>query len=393
MRYVRAVFPWFLAVSLAGAGLGCGGSSSAGDDDDVVDSGGTDGRVVVDAATDAGGGGQCGTCPTGYSCGAASGIAVCRKGGTGIPLFSRVFVIMMENTSYSSLETALNANPSVTPYLKSIQTAWATASNYHGGHNADGSAAHPSLPNYLVMTSGSSFDVGCDCAPASAPMCTSGILGNCSRLTSSCGCQQTAANLGDQLLTAGTTWKAYGEDMGAPCSTTDVGLYAVKHMPFLYYSSIQGNAASCAAHVVPYTGFAADLATPIKFVYVAPNLTHDMHDPSIAISHDTNLMNGDSWLMMTGLPPILALPDFQAGGKGLIVIAWDEDDISGGLAGTTDDPIPMFVISPLAKKNHFVSAVQADHKSLLATIEDGLGLPRLATTTSTTPLTDYFPAN
>jgi hypothetical protein len=40
-----------------------------------------------------------------------------------------------------------------------------------------------------------------------------------------------------------------------------------------------------------------------------------------------------------------------------------------------------------------VSSVMANHYSLLATFEDGLGLPRLGSAVTATPLADYFPAN
>jgi hypothetical protein len=71
------------------------------------------------------------------------------------------------------------------------------------------------------------------------------------------------------------------------------------------------------------------------------------------------------------------------------VIVWDEDDHSG--IPNADDPIPVFVMSPYAKTK-FRSTVHADHYSLLATIEDGLRLPRLGLATAAAPLTDYFPA-
>jgi hypothetical protein len=74
------------------------------------------------------------------------------------------------------------------------------------------------------------------------------------------------------------------------------------------------------------------------------------------------------------------------------VVVWDEDDASGGVSGT-DDPVPIFVMSPYAKSGGFVSATKADHYALLATFEDGLGLPRMGKAAKATPLADYFPAN
>ena len=74
----------------------------------------------------------------------------------------------------------------------------------------------------------------------------------------------------------------------------------------------------------------------------------------------------------------------------MLLIVWDEDDLSGVIAA--DDPIPMFVLSPLAK-TPYQSATHADHYAVLATIEDALGLPRLGAAAQATPLADFFPAN
>ncbi len=46
--------------------------------------------------------------------------------------------------------------------------------------------------------------------------------------------------MADQLEAANLTWMAFGEDMGTACNTTDSGNYAQRHVPFLYYSGIQG---------------------------------------------------------------------------------------------------------------------------------------------------------
>ena len=57
--------------------------------------------VGTDAAT------ACGHCPDGTTCGTANGIAVCRT-ASGIPRFTSVTVIVMENTSLSTLAGATN---------------------------------------------------------------------------------------------------------------------------------------------------------------------------------------------------------------------------------------------------------------------------------------------
>jgi len=318
----------------------------------------------------------CGPCPTGFHCGSTNGLAVCRNDQTNIPLFTHVFVIVMENLSYSTLTDSDNASAS--PFLHGLMTSGAYSSRYHG-------VTHPSLPNYIALTSGDSHGIGCDCAPTGDDGCNAL---RCNTLIGACNCSQAALNVADQLESAGKSWRAYGEDMGldTPCNLDDAGKYAVRHVPFLYYQDIQSNGDRCATHVVDYMnlGFDSPGDVPV-FSFIAPNLTHDMHDP-ILPGGRTNIANGDSWLQSTGVPTIVGLDAYKQGG--LLVIVWDEDDYSGIFDG--DDPIPLFVLSPYAKVQ-YQSTVTANHYSLLATFEDGLNLPRLGHAADAQPLADFFP--
>jgi hypothetical protein len=321
--------------------------------------------------------GTCGTCPTGYHCGTANGLQVCRNDTTQIPLFSHVFVIVMENLSYSTLTS--NGNASASPFLHGLMTSAAYATDYHG-------VSHPSLPNYIAMTSGDTYGIGCDCEPSGTSQCSGAT---CNIVLHSCNCSQQASNLADQVEAAGKTWKAYGEEMGAPCNLTDSGGYAVRHVPFLYYQDVQSSADRCNNHVVDYATFTNDASsgTVPNFTFIAPNLTHDMHDP-VFPGGATNITNGDTWLSSVGVPAITSLDAYKNGG--LLVIVWDEDDYSGVI--NKDDAVPMFVMSPYAKTN-YPSPTHADHYSLLATFEDGLGLPRItANVQNAAPLSDFFPA-
>jgi hypothetical protein len=351
----------------SGSTTGEGGTGSSG------------GPGSVDGSSSGGEGGVgtgCGTCPTGSTCGAANGLPVCRS-ASGVPIFTHVFVIMMENTSKASLDAATNA-----PYLKALAKSAAIGGDYHG-------TSHPSLPNYLALTSGSDHAVGCDCAPVG------GACSLCNTLAfpSGCGCNQASAHLGDQLDTAGKTWKAYGEGMSKPCDTSSAGAYATKHVPFLYYANMQAESAGarCTSHVVPYTDFATDLAAAAPdFTFIAPSLDHDMHGTGLQQAA-ADIAAGDTWLS-TNAKAIIDSAAYKSGG--LLVIVWDEDDSSGGvIPPKTDDAIPLFVLSPYAKSAGYVSPAKGDHYSLLATIEDGLGLPRLGSAVGKTPLADYFPAN
>ena len=357
-----------------GAGGGVASVSSSG-------SGGATSSSSTTSSTSSSGTVGCGTCPTGFTCGSANGIPVCRA-ASGVPLFSHVYVVMMENTTLATLQSAMSGGTA--PNLKAMAASYATGSDYHG-------VTHPSLPNYIALTSGGTQNVVCDCsAQPGLGTCNSSSLA-CEgeiALGFPCSCPNSATNLADQLETAGKTWMAFGEDMGTPCNLTDSGNYAQRHVPFLYYDDIQ-TTARCAAHVVDFSNFS--LTSPAAFNFIAPNLIDDMHNPDPVTSAATvNIPNGDKWVGPQ-VAAITASAAYQSGG--LLVVLWDEDDGSGGLLGDTDDPIGIFVMSPYARSGGYVSSVMGNHYSLLATIEDGLGLPRLGSAAAATPLSDYFPAN
>jgi hypothetical protein len=283
----------------------------------------------------------------------------------------------MENTSLSTLQQAEAADSTL--YLNQLTQNGATASDYHG-------VDHPSLPNYIALTSGDTQGVGCDCSPVAGNGSCNFL--SCNLLIGSCSCDQSVTNLADEIEAANLDWRAYGEDMGAntPCNLTDSGNYAVRHLPFLYYDDIQNDPNRCNSHVIDFQAFANDLTTaPKAFSFIAPNLIDDMHNPDPTTSQ--NIPDGSTWLSQQ-VPAILSSQAYLDGG--LLVIVWDEDDGSGGITGS-DDPIPMFVFSPYARSGGYVSSTTANHYSLLATFEDGLGLARLGQSANATPLTDFFP--
>src|SRR6266480_2984673 len=107
---------------------------------------------------------------------AASAHVTIRDGNNaGLPNFQHVFVIMMENTGYTSLIGNSNA-----PFINSAAATYGLATKYFG-------VTHPSQPNYIAATSGS----------------TGNDTDNDETLN--------FKNIVDQLETAGKTWKGYME--------------------------------------------------------------------------------------------------------------------------------------------------------------------------------------
>jgi hypothetical protein len=234
----------------------------------------------------------------------------------------------MENHSYGR---ALQGR-----YTARLAAQYGSASDYHA-------VGFPSLPNYLALTSGSTWGISDD---------------GYHRLP--------AGGLGAQLTTAGIQWRAYMEGMSRGCFDSPYP-YALKHNPFAYYGS------GCPSQVVSFTHFAADMKGNVpRFVWITPGLCHDGHDCSTGVA--------DQWLSQT-VPMILATSAWQD--NGLLLITWDEGDDNANHVLT-------LAIHPTATAQ--VSRVAYNHYSLLATIEDRLGVARLGRAAFAKPMTDLMAA-
>jgi len=259
--------------------------------------------------------------------------------------------IVEENHSYSQI-----IGVSKDAYLNSLATTYGSATN-------DWGITHPSVPNYLGLTSGLPL--------ASLPVT------DCTK------CTQPGAS----LFTQGESWRTYEESMPVVCdhaASTD-GLYQPKHNPALYFTSVP--ASSCNAYDQPYTTLASDLShhSLPGFALVVPNMNDDMHT-------GTNLQ-GQAWLQAQ-LPALLTSTEFTSGSM-VVFIMWDEGTTAGEVAGTdctlgTSDSchVPLLVLS------HWTHAVnyggKLTHYSVLKATEDLLGLPELGQATTAPSLTVAF---
>jgi len=245
------------------------------------------------------------------------------------PARPHVFVIVMEN---ASLARALAA-----PGVATLASTYRVATNYHA-------VARPSLPNYLALTSGSTWGVTDD---------DYHVL--------------PAGGLGAQLSAAGVPWRAYMEGLsGAGCVQSPYP-YAIKHNPFAYYGG------ACPENVAPLDALDADLAGDApQFAWITPGLCHD--------GHDCPLAEAGAWLAQL-VARIVASASFRE--HGVLFVVWDEGD-----GGDETNLVPLIVVTPdpVARR----SAERYDHYSLLATIEDTFGLPRLGAAAGARPLTDLL---
>ena len=257
------------------------------------------------------------------------------------PDFTHVVVVVFENHEQSSI-----ASDPAAGTFRALGRRYARLTSYDA-------VAHPSLPNYLALVSGS----------------TQGITSDCT------SCVVHARSLADTLAAAGKTWKTYAEDLPSPGYTgAGAGRYAKKHDPFLYFADVASSRAR-RDRVVPFTRFAHDVAANRlpDFSLLIPNLCDDMHDCSVA--------TGDAWLK-AHVGPLLRS---RALVGGVVFVVFDEGttDLGGG------GHIEALALGPTVKRGS-VFPRPTSHYGLLRTIEDAWGLPRLGRSRTATPITGIW---
>ena len=341
---------------------------------------------------------------------------------------------MMENHATNQII----GNTADAPFINQLAHRYGVATNYHG-------VTHPSLPNYLAAISGDFQGIWDDCkvlvtcppeefvvgaGDATDPTSSvytdphSPLFGKVppqltpAEIASSSGTLHLFAGhtIVDQLEQKSMTWKAYMQSL--PVAGADVEywpvvggstykLYAQKHDPFLYFSTIR-NSASRLAKIVPLPQLDYDLATnnTPNFVWISPDQCNDMHGvsngvplgypacsyPASGLDHGA-IQLGDAFLQQT----VTKLMSSSAWDKSsIIVIAWDEDDYNSyptgccgsqtGKAGSFGNVLggavtPAIVIRS-SEPAHRESNHSYNHYSLLGTIQHLWNLGCLANTCS-----------
>ena len=240
--------------------------------------------------------------------------------------------IVMENQNYSSIVSSGSA-----PYINRLANTYGLATHYSA-------ISHPSLPNYIALTSGSVQGISDDSDPSShrlhVPSIFSQLRGGASR--------------------------SLEQGMPSHCDQGSSGEYAVRHNPEAYYTNLGSD---CSKYDVPF-GSAPNLSA--RFTFVTPNLIDDMHDGTIA--------DGDRFLK-TYVPALMATPQYRAGSTA-IFITWDENASSSG------NQVPCIVISPYTHR--VKDRTPYTHYSLLRTTEQLLGLPFIGNAASAHSMVGKF---
>lgn len=239
--------------------------------------------------------------------------------------YSHVIWILLENKAYTQVVGARSA-----PYINSLAKECGLATHYYA-------ISHPSLPNYIALTSGSTQGITDDNDPSAHAI--------------------TSANIFSQLR---GNWQSLEESMPSNCRLFDSGDYAVRHNPAAYFTNLRD---ACGARDVPLPS-APHLSA--RFTLITPNVCNDMHSCPIS--------TGDTWLS-SFLPKILHSSSYLQGGAA-VFITWDEADYTSNYSNSGSH-VPTLVISPTTPAGTR-SPTRFTHYSLLRTTEEMLGLRCLA---------------
>jgi phosphatidylinositol-3-phosphatase len=252
-----------------------------------------------------------------------------------VPGMDHVFLVVLENHGFGEVI----GNPAM-PYLNSLANSNGLAVAYFAN-------AHPSIPNYFVLTTGN---------PETFDDSFAGTVSD--------------DNLVRALTGAGKSWKAYIESLPSTGYTgPSVGTYLRRHNPFSFLSDVDQSSAQM-ANMVPFSQFSADLGSGnlANFVYLLPNSQDDAHDcPGGAPTCDDNvkLAAADNWLH-ANIDPLIKSPNF---GNSVLIITFDEaqstDFTDGG------GQVATVLVGPHVRPG-FRSNVAFQHQSTLRLILDAL---------------------
>jgi hypothetical protein len=263
----------------------------------------------------------------------------------------RVAVIVLENEEYGQIIGSSQA-----PFLNALARRYALATESFA-------ITHPSLPNYIALTDGTTTGIASDCT----------------------SCSVAGAGLGGQLAAAHVSWRAFMQSLPRPCFLgASAGEYAKKHDPFAYYDALVSRRSQC-ARIVPIDRLYSDERTGAlpRFSWISPNLCDDMHDCAPAV--------GDRFLSRL-LPPLLR----ALGPHGLLIVTFDEGTSDAGCCRLAGGGHIVTILAGGLARAHARLSTPVDHYSVLQTIEDLLKLPRLrgadcACTPSLAPLLRISP--
>ena len=317
---------------------------------------------------------------------------------TGMPRYTHIFVIVVENKGYDLIIGPRTAAPNI----NGLAQQYGLASQFFA-------EVHPSEGNYIAMLAGDTLGIHDNdayyCKPGTPDKwCTKSHRSDYVDHTF------TARSLMDQLQARGLTWKGYMESLPEPGSlavrwpTPDKPvagvpeqLYAAKHNGFVNFRNVQQDPTR-SSKIVDFDALYRDLASGEmpNYAQIVPNQCNDMHgrDAGLDVPADCRKTNPQA-LIARGdrvvgdlVTRIMASAVWHTPDNNAIVITFDENDKEerkgpdqgccgndpGSAANSGGGRIPTVVITNHGPRG-LVDDTPYNHYSLLRTTEAAFGIP------------------
>lgn len=279
---------------------------------------------------------------------AFSALIVCSALALGqVPGSKHVYIVAEENHSYQHVVGSANM-----PYLNGLINQNGLATQFYANQ-------HSSLPDYFWVTAGQPITED-----------------NETTLTFD------VDNIVRRVMQLGLTYKAYAQSLPYPgyAGLYSGSYYLKRHVPLPYFTDM-GNSPSEMLKLVPIDQLLTDINSGNlpNFAFITPDSHNDMHDcPTSTYTEDQCEQVADQFLQQY-IKPLLARPEFQPGGDGLLIIWADEADLDtdNACSATVSDGcgghILVALVGPQVKQG-FESTTTYHHESVLRTMLEALGV-------------------
>jgi acid phosphatase len=278
-----------------------------------------------------------------------------------VPKSKHVYVVALENRSYEHIVGNSNM-----PYLNSLFKKGTLATQFYANR-------HNSITNYFLLSSG--------VVPTTNESTTSTYDVN---------------NLVRRLMSLGLTYKVYAQSLPyTGYSGVQSGAYLKRHTALPYYTDM-GNSTTEMQKLVSTSHLTSDTQnqTLPNFGLITPDGYHDLHD---CPSGETACEKTADGFLQSYIAPLLATPAFQPGGDGLLIVWFDEGNLSSDsrcsatVSSGCGGRVAVAMIGPKVKVG-YKSTATYHHEHVLKTILMAMGttssFPGLSAQVN--PMSDFF---
>jgi hypothetical protein len=312
-----------------------------------------------------------------------------RVSAQGVPLAQHVVLIIEENTSFNSVF------PTGMPWLVSQGRRYGYANNYVSDTGG-------SLLDYLYLASGNcESHSSCPGSPVChMPERTQNFNCDGNACFTENLCHKTGIknpitddNIFQLMNNQPISWKVYVQNYLNAGGTVNVPdftwanqpqqtHYYARHNAAVWYQEVLDNNLGSQGNIVDFEQFRIDVAngTLPRFAIIVPDGCWDMHDSCSSLAKADDFLNFN-------LTPMFAMPDFQPGGSGLLIVTFDNGN------GDSQGKVYTAIAGPNVK-TRFVSNVAYKHENTLRTMLESLGIETYPGWSETAAsMSDFFSPN